>query len=87
MDRSEWIHRAGTVVMLVGILIYFGAQLAPFDLAQRRGIGFGLMAATMLRGLYTLARSGWDAANEEADRDGGLMLLTLVICIALSVDY
>lgn len=36
---------------------------------------------------YTLARSGWDAANEEADRDGGLMLLTLVICIALSVDY
>lgn len=87
MDRSEWIHRAGTLAMLVGVLIFVGAQLTPFDLAQRRGIGFGLMAATMLRGLYTWARSGWDAANDEADRDGGLMLLTLVICIILSVDY
>lgn len=85
MDRSEWIYRAGSIALLLGLMVYLGLKLTPFDLAQRQGISFGLLMALCLRYLYSLVREGWDAAETSAD--GGFIVLTLVACALISTPY
>lgn len=87
MDRSEWMHRAWTLALIVGGLAYFGSQLTPFDLAQRQGISFGLIAALALRFVYLIIRDGWDAAEIAANGEGRFMIVTLVACALITTTY
>lgn len=87
MDRSEWLHRAGTLVMIVGGIALAFWQLSPFDLGQRRAIGFGVFLGLTLRALYTLSRYGWDAANNEADRDGIFLVLSIILIAILAMPF
>lgn len=87
MEKSEFLRRALQLAFLIGILVFIGAQLAPFDLAKRQGISFGLLAALSLRSFYIIARDGWDAADEAANNDGGIFVVTLILCAVIATPY
>lgn len=71
--------------MLIGALTYAAMQFAPFSYEKIQGVSFGLLAAPFLFYFYTLIRKGWDAA--ESAYDGGLIIVTLVLCAILTTHY